>query len=102
VFREVYRYSFEREVSMAVVEESLVLAVLAVECLHGESVVRLEAGYCLEEDQRVCAVDATTAVGRDVARIFTGFLTKELGEEAFRVTKATGTDVQTLIARRRN
>ena len=87
---------------MSAVEESLIQAVLAAECLHGESLVRLEAGYCLDEEKRVCAVDATTAVGRDVARIFTGFLTKDLGEGAFRVTKATGQDVQTLIARRRN
>ena len=87
---------------MPTVEESLIRAVLAAERLHGESLVRLEAGYCLDEGKRVCAVDATTAVGRDLARMFTGFLTKELGEQAFRVTKVTGQDVQTLIARRRN
>jgi len=32
-------------------------------------------------------VDAATDVGRAIARIFTGFLTREFGEEAFKVER---------------
>ncbi len=85
--REVYRYHFSTGVSMSAVEESLLLAVLAAECLHGSAVVRLEAAYCLDEQKRSCVVDATTAVGRDLARIFAGFVSREFGEQAFRVER---------------
>jgi hypothetical protein len=32
-------------------------------------------------------VDAATDVGRAIARIFTGFLSREFGEEAFKVER---------------
>lgn len=85
--REVYCYRFTSGVSMSAVEELLLLAVLAAECLHGSAVVRLEAVFCLDEQKRSCVVDATTAVGRDLARIFAGFVTREFGEDAFRVER---------------
>ena len=34
-----------------------------------------------------CVVDAATDVGRAIARIFTGFLTREFGEKAFKVER---------------
>ena len=39
--RELYRYNFAATAPMRDVEESLFLAVLATECLHGRSLVRL-------------------------------------------------------------
>jgi len=84
-----YRYEFRRGVSLNDVEESLMLAVLAVECLHGRSRLRLDAAFRLDKENRCCVVDARSEVGRGIARIFTGFLTREFGEEAFTV-KRTG------------
>ena len=89
--KDVYRYSFEKDVPLQDVEESLLLAVLAAECLHGESRVRLDAGYYLDKQTRACVVDASTDVGRDICRIFTGFLSREFGEDSFRVERAEGT-----------
>lgn len=85
--REIYRYNFTAGVPFRDVEESLLLAVLATESLHGRSLVRLDASFCLEESSRTCVVDAGTEVGRHIARIFTGFITREFGEEAFRVER---------------
>ena len=85
--RDIYRYRFERDVPMKEARESLLLAVLATESLHGRSLVRLDASFCLEEKKRTCVVDAGTEVGRHIARIFTGFITREFGEEAFRVER---------------
>jgi len=85
--REIYRYNFTAGVPFRDVEESLLLAVLATESLHGRSLVRLDASFCLEEKKRTCVVDAGTEVGRHIARIFTGFITREFGEEAFRVER---------------
>ncbi len=85
--REIYRYHFGSVDSVSTIEELLLLAILAVECLHGASVVRLEAAYYLDEEKRSCVLEAGSDAGRDIARIFTGFLTRELGEDGFRVEK---------------
>ena len=85
--RELYRYNFDSKVPIRDIEESLLLAVLAAESLHGRSLVRLDASFCLDSHKRSCVVDAATEVGRAIARIFTGFLTREFGEEAFKVER---------------
>ena len=84
---EIYRYQFGDAVSPRDIEETLLLAVLAAECLHGQSRVRLDAGYFLDEDQRACVIDAGTVVGRDINRVFTGFAIREFGEDAFQVKR---------------
>ena len=88
--RELYRYNFDSKVPIRDVEESLLLAVLAAESLHGRSLVRLDASFCLDSHKRSCIVDAATEVGRAIARIFTGFLTREFGEESFKVERVGG------------
>ena len=85
--REVYCYSFADTVPMAEVEETLLLAVIAAEGLHGRSRINLDASFWLLEEARVCEVDAGNDVGRDIARIFTGLLTTEIGESAFKVER---------------
>ena len=88
--KDVYRYSFEKDVPLQDVEESLLLAVLAAECLHGESRVRLDAGYYLDKENRACVVDASTPVGQDISKIFTGFCIREFGEDSFKVERVAG------------
>ncbi|QOJ04884.1 MAG: hypothetical protein HRU71_01265 [Planctomycetia bacterium] len=68
---------------MREVEETLLLAVLAVESLFGESTVRLDASYSVDAPRRSCAIDASTEVGRSLSRVFTGFITREFGGDAF-------------------
>ena len=84
---EIYRYQFSKGVPMADIEESLHLAILAAECLHGEARVRLDAGYSISEEKRALVVDAGTQVGHDICRVFTGFAIKEFGEDAFKVER---------------
>jgi hypothetical protein len=86
---DIYRYVFNAAVAMDEVEASLLLAVVAAESLHGESQVRLDASHYLDPIKRACVIDAATAVGRDVNRLFVGFLRREFGEDAFRVERLT-------------
>jgi hypothetical protein len=90
VDKDAYRYSFNEDVPLREVEESLLLAVLAVENLYGRSPVRLDATFLLDRKERTCEVNAGTEVGRAIARIFTGFLTQQFGERAFRVERIGG------------
>ena len=85
--REIYRYSFDSSVDIAEVETSLLLALLATESLHGESQVRLEASHALDTDGRTCVIDASGSIGRDLNRLFVGFVRREFGEDAFRVVR---------------
>ena len=88
---DIYRYEFVQEVRPREIEETLHLAVLAAECLHGQSRVRLEASYCMDEEKRACVVDAGTEAGQDIVRIFTGFAIKEFGEKTFKVRRVEAT-----------
>jgi hypothetical protein len=82
---EIYRFKFDERVPLMEVRYSVVLAALAAEGVHGRAQVLLDAGHFIEEKTRVCIVDATTPVGRTIAQIFTGLVTREFGEEAFTV-----------------
>lgn len=85
--REIYRYTFGPDVPADEIEDTLHLAVLAAECLHGQSRVRLDASYCMDTDKRACVIDATSDVGRDISRMFTGFAIREYGERSFSVRR---------------
>ena len=87
--QELYKYRFNDDVPTRELEESLLLAVLAVESLHGESRVRLDGRYCMNARNRRCVVDAGTPVGRDLNRIFAGFVSREFGRDAFKVHRIT-------------
>ena len=96
--RKIYRYRFVVGVPFQDVEESLFLAVLAAECLHGRCLVRLDASFCIEERKRCCVIDAGTEVGRSIARIFTGFLSREFGEDTFKVERLDPRDEQKALS----
>jgi hypothetical protein len=82
---EIYRYSFAEGVDLDAVEASLVMAFLGAEALYGESQVRMDGSYAFERELRSCVVDACTVVGRDINRLFTGYLRREFGPEQFTV-----------------
>ena len=82
-----YSYRFNPDISMDAVKDSLHLAVMAVEGLKGRTRIQLEARFQLDRTERSCVIDANTEVGENIVRIFTGFLTKEFGEKAFKVER---------------
>jgi hypothetical protein len=84
---EVYRYSFAPLVPFEEVAASLLLAIMGVEGLHGDAQVRLDAGHALDAEKRACVIDACTPVGRDLNRLFVGFLRREFGDDAFTVSR---------------
>lgn len=87
----VYRYQFSTTVPWEEVEASLILALLAVESLHGETQVHLDAAHSFDAILRQCVIETDTPVGQDLNRLFVGFLRREFGEHAFQVNRITGT-----------
>ena len=84
---EGYRYQFAKGVGLRDAEDTLLLALLAAEGIYGPSRVRMDAAYAIDAPLRVIVVDGATQVGQDVSGVFTSFLTKEFGPDAFGVRR---------------
>jgi hypothetical protein len=84
---DIYRYAFRPSVPFEDVEASFVLSLMATESLYGESQVRLDAGHAADAEKRSFVVDASTDVGRDLNRLFLGFLRREFGQDALSVER---------------
>ena len=91
--KDIVRYTFSPSVSMREAEETLLLSLLATESLHGESQTQLDARHAFDAEQRACVIDAGSEVGRDLNRLFIGFLRREFGEDAFRVRRVAGGEI---------
>lgn len=87
MYVELYRYSFSKLVPFEEVEASLLLALMATESLHGQAQVRLDASGRLDPARHACLIDAGTPVGRDLNRLFTGFLSREFGDDLYAVER---------------
>jgi hypothetical protein len=85
--RDVYRYEFTDAVPAVEVETTLVLSIFGVESLHGEAQTRLDAAHAFDAQKRTVVIDAGTPVGRDLNRLFIGFMTREFGPGSFRVER---------------
>lgn len=89
---DVFRYQFSSGLDITEVEATVMLAILATESLHGESRVRLETLHRFDARQRSCVIDASGEVGRDLSRLFLGFISREFGKDSFRVERVTATE----------
>jgi hypothetical protein len=94
----IYRYQFIESIDIVEVRATVTLAILATESLHGESRVRLEARHEFDADRRLCVVDATGEVGRDLNRLLLGFISREFGRDSFQVARLASLDFASATA----
>jgi len=85
--KTIYRYQIKDGILMNAVKDSLLLSIMATESLYGRSRINLEARFRLENTSRVCIIEVGTQIGETIACVFTGFLIREFGEQAFKVEK---------------
>jgi hypothetical protein len=83
--KHVYRYEFLADAPLEEIESALVLALFSTESLHGQTRTRLESAHYLDRERRRLVLDASSRVGADFSRLFTGFLVRELGPDCFTV-----------------
>lgn len=81
-----YVFTFNDSVPMAGVEETLLMAVVAAEGIHGRARVRLDVKFAANAEGRTRTVSADSEAGQSVAKIFTELLVLEIGEGAFEVS----------------
>ena len=85
----VFKFTFDRAVPMDEVEQTLVLALVVVQILHGDAQARLTLGHYFDRRRRSCLVDASTREGQDLSRLLTGLFAREYGADGFAVRPAT-------------
>ena len=94
--KTIYHYQVKEGILMSAVKDSLLISIMAVESLYGRSRINLEARFRLEKVNRVCIIDVGTLIGETIARVFTGLLIREFGEQAFKVERMeTSVEVET-------
>jgi len=82
-----YRYQFAPSLPIDEVKETLHLAIVSTQNLHGEGQVKLDAQITFDAEERRCDIAAGTEVGRDLNQHFVGFLAKEFGQTEFTVKR---------------
>ena len=87
--RDVRRFRFHQQVEPEHLERQIALAIVVAECVYGTARVRLEVSYLLENDRLV--IDVSNEVGSYVAQIFTGLISRQLGEDSFTVERVEKT-----------
>jgi hypothetical protein len=85
MYEKQYEFTFADKVDMEAIEGILLLAVVSVEGIHGRARVRLDADYHSDPASNTCRINEDNDIGRDICRVFTEFLSLELGEELFSV-----------------
>ena len=85
--KDQYVYRFRRHIDIDDVQDTLTLAVLGAENLHGRARIRLDGWWRLDRQRRRGVIDASTSVGENIAQLVTGFLTQEFGDGAYMVQR---------------
>lgn len=84
---ETTKFVLVRCVETADIEAALMLAKIATASLHGEDRVRIHAPTVVKAARREVEIDTTREVGQTLALIFGGYLRREYGDDAVRVTR---------------
>lgn len=88
--RAVYRYEFGPTVCLDDVEVALVLSIHGIEALCGQAAARLDVRHVFDREKRAVVIDAGTDAGHDFAKLFVGFVRREISESAFTVKRIDG------------
>ena len=86
----VCRFKFPEELDRESIETQLALAIISAESTFGQPKVRISAAYCVSRENSQVAIDVSTEVGEHIAQVFTGFMTRQLGEDKFTVDRVRG------------
>lgn len=84
---ELYRFQFRDNIPAKDIEETLFWSVFDTESLFGRPKVRLDASFYFDREKKVCVIDKATEVGQHIAQIFTSHISREFGDDAFKVER---------------
>lgn len=86
----ILQFTFPPGVPIRDVEDTLRLAMFAVEGLTGRVRVALDAACLVDEPGRSVLIDEGTVVGWLIARVFAALLAREFGDTAYAASRPRG------------
>jgi hypothetical protein len=87
--KNMYRFIITKEgIKPALLKALVALAVRETEVIFGRARRKLETDYAFLENKPVCAIEGGTECGEHLAKLLSGFLIKQVGEEGFKVERA--------------
>lgn len=93
-----YIFTFDRSVPFEDIDETLMVATLAAESIHGRTRIYFDARYEAYRKNNTCWIDADTDVGQHIARIFSGFMVRLFGEQSFKVERLVSDPIEATAA----
>lgn len=81
------QYCFRPGVRLVDARETLELAVIACQALHGEPAVLLSTRWHFDNSTRRCTINGDDEVSHDLNLIFAGLIIREFGPESFRICR---------------
>ena len=63
------------------------MALKETELIYGRAKVKLDVTYKLSSTKPICTIEANTECGEHLAKLLSGFLIKQVGEQNFRVMR---------------
>jgi hypothetical protein len=83
----VYRFTLAKGGSRKELEALLLLAVRETELVFGRAQRKLETDYRLSRSKAACTIEGGSECGEYLAKLLSGFLIKQVGEDGFRVER---------------
>lgn len=84
------RFKFSDDVDMASIEETLFLALVAVEAIYGRPRAKLDVDFTFRAPDRECVISGEDELNQILARIFFEFVSREIGEAGFNLNGMPG------------
>ena len=85
--QDVYNFTFSDEISPLQARATFMLALVAVQSLHGAVAVSMECRFHSNLMRKQYHVHSGSPIGNDLARIFAGFCFNAYGPEAVKVRR---------------
>ena len=89
-----YHFRLDSDIPIEEIEDTLMLALVAVNSLHGLTRVRLDCQFVLDKKRRHVLVDGNTTVGRCFALLLAGYIDYAFGEHRFRFRRISFSDME--------
>ena len=84
----VYRFTvIKKGAGTELLKALVLLAIKETELIFGRARSKLETNYHISGQQAVCTIEGGTECGEHLAKLLSGFLIKQVGEEGFRVNR---------------
>lgn len=86
-----YKFIITNPQNKNILKVLLTMALKETELIYGKAKVKLETNYKLYDNRPICLIEGGTESSKHLAKLLSGFLIKEVGEDNFKVERIENT-----------